>query len=337
MKIAISQDVVFAESPGPNLRHRRRSTVLTVDASQVRMWRALSKAETVESAYTLLRQGSGTPEGFPPRELYRFVAVLAGHGLIEIVEDPLAARGLRSLRERGLGPTIVSVVNWTRRRIVSALIRTRRRIMWWVDAAFDRRYGTDTSGRVWVPQLGAEGPSVEHAYEFIPTPTAVFRLALRKAVPCPAGYTFVDYGSGKGRTLLIASELPFRQIIGVEFSPELNRIASRNLRLYRGKKQRCRDIKTLCCDAVDFELPDEDLVLYFWTPFRAPVVKKVTTLVNASFGRHPRRLVVIVYAFGNGYVDLFRRVPVIATCTEIPLPRLRLGYLNTQLFVLTNG
>jgi len=265
------------------------------------------------------------------------VTVLAGHKLIRIVEDPLIERGLRSLRYRGLCPTIVSVLGWTWRRIVSVVTGMWRRAWWWFDAAFDRRFGTDTSDRVWVPQLGASGPSVEHAYEYVPTPNAVFQCAMREAVPCPSGYMFIDYGSGKGRTLLLASELPFKQIIGVEFSPELSRIANQNLRLYRGKAQRCHDIKVVCCDAVDFELPNDDLVLYFWSPFRAPVVEKVLARVAASFRRHPRRLIVIVYAFGEGYVDLFRRMSVITSCREIRLPRLRLGHRNTQLFVLTNA
>jgi hypothetical protein len=34
-------------------------------------------------------------------------------------------------------------------------------------------------------------------------------------------YTFVDFGSGKGRALLLASEYPFKRILGLEFSPEL--------------------------------------------------------------------------------------------------------------------
>jgi hypothetical protein len=33
-------------------------------------------------------------------------------------------------------------------------------------------------------------------------------------------FAFVDCGSGKGRTLLIASEFPFKFIIGVEFAAE---------------------------------------------------------------------------------------------------------------------
>jgi tRNA G46 methylase TrmB len=35
-------------------------------------------------------------------------------------------------------------------------------------------------------------------------------------------YTFVDLGSGKGRMLLIASEFPFRRIVGVEMRRDLH-------------------------------------------------------------------------------------------------------------------
>jgi histone methylation protein DOT1 len=45
-------------------------------------------------------------------------------------------------------------------------------------------------------------------------------------------FTFVDLGSGKGRVLLMASDYPFKRIIGVEFMPELHRVAQENIRKY---------------------------------------------------------------------------------------------------------
>jgi tRNA G46 methylase TrmB len=35
-------------------------------------------------------------------------------------------------------------------------------------------------------------------------------------------FTFFDFGSGKGRALHLASEFPFKNIIGVEFSSKLH-------------------------------------------------------------------------------------------------------------------
>jgi hypothetical protein len=45
-------------------------------------------------------------------------------------------------------------------------------------------------------------------------------------------FTFIDLGSGKGRALLMASAYPFKRIIGVEFMPELHRVAQENIRKY---------------------------------------------------------------------------------------------------------
>ena len=42
-------------------------------------------------------------------------------------------------------------------------------------------------------------------------------------------FTFIDLGCGKGRVLLMASDYPFKKIIGVEFMPELHRAAQKNI------------------------------------------------------------------------------------------------------------
>jgi hypothetical protein len=45
-------------------------------------------------------------------------------------------------------------------------------------------------------------------------------------------FTFIDLGSGKGRVLLMAAAYGFKRIIGVEFMPELHRVAEENIRKY---------------------------------------------------------------------------------------------------------
>lgn len=54
-----------------------------------------------------------------------------------------------------------------------------------------------------------------------------------------AEFTFVDLGSGKGRALLMASDYPFRRIVGVELLPALHQIAELNLAQYRSDSQKC--------------------------------------------------------------------------------------------------
>ncbi len=49
---------------------------------------------------------------------------------------------------------------------------------------------------------------------------------------------FVDFGSGMGRILLLAVQYPFRRVVGVELSEELNEIAKANVAANR-RRQRC--------------------------------------------------------------------------------------------------
>ncbi|MGC2160393.1 MAG: class I SAM-dependent methyltransferase [Silvibacterium sp.] len=95
-------------------------------------------------------------------------------------------------------------------------------------------------------------------------------------------YTFVDLGSGKGRALLLASEFPFKRIAGLEFSPELHRIAEANIGLYRSESQKCRDIESMNLDFVDFTLPNEPLVLFFFDPCRGSALEKAVRRIAQS-------------------------------------------------------
>jgi SAM-dependent methyltransferase len=101
-------------------------------------------------------------------------------------------------------------------------------------------------------------------------------------------FTFIDLGSGKGRALLLASEYPFRRIVGVELLPELHAIALRNISAYRSEGQRCPAIESLCMDALAFDFPDEPAVLYLFNPLPEPALAKVLDRLATSLSAHPR-------------------------------------------------
>ena len=43
----------------------------------------------------------------------------------------------------------------------------------------------------------------------------------------------IDIGAGMGRAVLLAAEMPFRLVVGVELNPTLAQIARRNLAIWR--------------------------------------------------------------------------------------------------------
>ena len=151
------------------------------------------------------------------------------------------------------------------------------------DILYDLHHRVRTRGVVPVTELGLTRDSVQ--YEGIAPKT------LRKAIAALGpvdGYTFVDLGSGMGRAVLVASEFPFRRIVGVEIAPELHAIAGRNLRRYRGRQQ-CRDIHVMQLDALRYEPANEETVFFFNFPFREAFMTRVVGNIERSLETHPRR------------------------------------------------
>ncbi|HEY6303879.1 MAG TPA: class I SAM-dependent methyltransferase [Terriglobales bacterium] len=128
-----------------------------------------------------------------------------------------------------------------------------------------------------------------------PTEPALFQEMMANLPIKFNQFTFVDLGSGKGRTLLMASEYPFRKIVGVELIAELHRAAEENIRDYRSPTQRCKQIESVLADAREFELPEEPLVLYLFNPLPQRALSGVLERLEKSLARVPRPVWVVYH------------------------------------------
>lgn len=158
------------------------------------------------------------------------------------------------------------------------------------DERFDERHGVETAASVLAHELDTTSPNRRHAIRYEPSSASDFRRLMSKLRVDHAEFTFVDYGSGKGRVLMLAAEYPFKRIVGVEFARSLDRIARANVAT-AGADPR---IELVYADAVEFDPPPGPLVLYLFNPFRAPVLEQVLALVRQSLARKPRPVYVVV-------------------------------------------
>jgi SAM-dependent methyltransferase len=110
-----------------------------------------------------------------------------------------------------------------------------------------------------------------------------------------AEFVFVDLGSGKGRTLLMASEYPFQKIMGVERLPGLNQIAQENLRKYSSPNQKCHTLESICGDAREFDFPAEPIVLYLFNPVPESGLARVVGNLERSLTANPRKAFVLYH------------------------------------------
>jgi hypothetical protein len=132
-----------------------------------------------------------------------------------------------------------------------------------------------------------------------PTEAALFHEMIG-AVSTWAGvdfqeFTFVDLGSGKGRTLLMAADYPFRRVVGVELLPALHHVAADNLSKYHSDSQKCFALGLICADATEFVFPNEPILLFLFNPFPEAGLRRVIANLEQSLREHPRKVYVLYH------------------------------------------
>jgi SAM-dependent methyltransferase len=169
-----------------------------------------------------------------------------------------------------------------RYRVLTHPIQTIRGLWYdWAGVAYDRWHGIETGKR-----------GVRIRYD--PTEPKYIRWTfrtLRNLRIDTSEYSFVDFGSGKGRVLAAAAQYPFLQVIGIEYAKELHEAALQNI--HTAKRIRCWNVTSVSVNALDFSIPDSPCVLFFYHPFKRDVMEPVLVNIHTSLLHHPRPLFLI--------------------------------------------
>jgi hypothetical protein len=201
---------------------------------------------------------------------------------------------IKSLAKRGLLGTVLFAARAAllAAKALTPSRRRARRAVAAIDRDFDAHYGVDTGGMISLEALSIICGDPHDGGRYQPIGPGAFRDMMRH-VGDVTGFTFIDFGSGKGRALLLASEYPFRKIVGVEFASELVAVSRQNLTAYRNPAQLCKDIGVVAGDAAEFALPPGPLLLFFFNPFGPKVMLRVIENVRRSLESDPRPVVVL--------------------------------------------
>lgn len=144
---------------------------------------------------------------------------------------------------------------------------------------FDQARATDTGGFIAAKnlRLAPDLRRAASAYAAV-QPSIAGRLLerLREDGLTPADYGFVDLGCGKGRALLIAAEMGFASITGVEADGDLARVARANL---RGAGVAAEIVEG---DAALYEASARRLVVFLYNPFGEDVMRRVRDRLAAA-------------------------------------------------------
>jgi SAM-dependent methyltransferase len=215
------------------------------------------------------------------------------------------------VRERGL--------LGTGRQLLRNARRARRLAAEDALRSFDRQEGTETSGWVMRRRLGVERNRLGDVFEYIPSSEALVERVFSALALDPSRLTFVDYGCGKGRVLLLAARHGFQRVIGVEISPELVEVARKNVVAFRTRHPEVCSIEVVCSDAAAFIPPAENAVYYFYQPFPDWVMDRVLSRLVDTMDQSRRDVYVVhVSPFGPGVVERTGRFTRLASDANDP-------------------
>jgi len=169
-------------------------------------------------------------------------------------------------------------------------------------SAFDEAYGVETAAsRPW-QVLGDGNRNDAYSTDYSASSPTALRTALAR-LPDLRDFTFVDLGCGKGRALIVASEHPFKAIIGVEKSKGLVRIAEDNLRIVATAYPERPVARVVHGDAAAFAMPPGDLLVYLFHPFWLPVMSALADSLAAAVVERRRLFVVYLNPIVRGPLD----------------------------------
>jgi hypothetical protein len=195
---------------------------------------------------------------------------------------------------------------------------------------FEWRLGISTTGWVSCETLGYRHPDWD---DYSPSSYGNIRRIMR-ALDIQAGRdVLVDFGSGKGRVIVMAARHPFARIIGVDSSAALNDEAQRNIERARPHLA-CQRVEVVTSDAAVYPFPDDASMIYFASPFNGGTLDAVLDNARASLMRVPRRVSVVSHGYdaANPFESRLRQCAWLSLRSEVRLQRSNCAwiYVNSR-------
>jgi SAM-dependent methyltransferase len=113
--------------------------------------------------------------------------------------------------------------------------------------------------------------------------------------------SFVDYGCGKGRVMLVAMEIGFKQVIGLELSPLLVNQCLENLDKYCRRNSCQSKFLVLEQNAATYLPPSDACVFYLFNPFSPVIFEQVMKQIAISIGKNPRQVYILMFQSGFNF------------------------------------
>jgi hypothetical protein len=195
-----------------------------------------------------------------------------------------------SIEQRGMMGTMTSAAKSLGRKLRRPEIRPSH--------PFDIQNGVETDGVIPGHDLAVGHKNDRFIAGYAAIPPSRFRGAIEKwrtsGLSHSVGeYAFIDFGCGKGRAVLLASELGFREVVGVELNTQLADLAKANATVWTAAGKAKSPIRIIRGDALELEWPAGPCLVYLYNPFGEQVMRRLTGKMKERFAANPGDLEVL--------------------------------------------
>ncbi len=155
------------------------------------------------------------------------------------------------------------------------------------DFIYDVRYHVKTCGNL-------RGANFRSKLNFDYEPSHYSQLyRLFSKYPFDDKSHFIDFGCGKGRTLVVAMKLGCKYVTGVEINSTLCDIAAHNINVVKARDKLLCNSHVVNCDAREFEVDERTNYFFFFNPFHMKVFHYVLKAIQKSVIESPREVILI--------------------------------------------
>ena len=156
----------------------------------------------------------------------------------------------------------------------------------------ERKYGINTIKIDRLHQLKIESENLVHSSIYQGANYYVLEKAFDFLKTEKVNNSIVDFGCGKGRVMAVAAFYGFKNITGIDFSPELCEAAGKNIASIKAKYS-STNFSVICLDAVNYKIEKDTQVFFFFNPFDEVVMIKVAKNILGSLKENTRKIYIV--------------------------------------------
>lgn len=195
----------------------------------------------------------------------------------------------------------------------------------WGTHPFDKEFGIETSGILSTEDIHPDKQLTALISPYIGSQPSIVRRGL-SALGTYGDYTFIDYGCGKGRPIVVAGEFPFQSVTGIELSPNLAATARLNIAKVARRFPERQGVTIVCADVCDFPLPPDKLACFNYHAFGPEIVARIIKKFETALAGDTPHMFLIYY--NPVHFELFDASPAFRRfyAQQIPYDKSEIGF-----------